>query len=175
MSKNTGKMFETQFQKSVPEYCLLHRIKDSAQAFKQSDLAKFTRDNPCDFFMFDDQSQKLYCLELKTTKYRSISFDDISLDKSQDKMIKKHQIESLLKFAKFKNVEAGLILNFRDEDNGEETTYYIDIEKFDRMTKLIGKHSCNISDLKIAGAIEIHGVKKRVNYIWDIDGFLKRQ
>ena len=104
-----------------------------------------------------------------------MSFDDISQKDSQGKMIKKHQIESLLKFSRFSNVHAGLLLNFRDEDNDEESTYYIDIQKFYRMTQLVGKQSCNVSDLKIAGAIEITGVKKRVNYLWDIDEFLKRE
>lgn len=175
MSKNAGKVFEEQFQKSVPVYCLLHRIKDSAQSFVKSDLARFTRDNPCDFLMFDNDARKLYCLELKSTKYKSMSFDDVSQKDSQGKMIKKHQIESLLKFSRFSNVHAGLLLNFRDEDNDEESTYYIDIQKFYRMAQLVGKQSCNVSDLKIAGAIEITGVKKRVNYLWDIDKFLKRE
>ena len=39
---NEGKKFEQIFKKSAPDYCLTIRLNDSAQAFKKSDLAKFT-------------------------------------------------------------------------------------------------------------------------------------
>ena len=123
MADNSGKKFEKQFRLSVPDYCLLQRLNDPPQSFTQSKSTKFSIKNPCDFFMFDSISHILYCLELKTTKYRSMSFEDIKSDEKQNKMIHKHQILSLLDFSNFENVTAGFILNFRDEKSGVERTY----------------------------------------------------
>ena len=36
MSKNSGKVFEDDFRKSVPDYCFLHRLKDTAQSYNKS-------------------------------------------------------------------------------------------------------------------------------------------
>ena len=173
MSKNSGKIFEDQFKKSVPDYCLLQRLNDSPQAFSKSNLTRFTCKTPCDFFMLDDISGLLYCLELKSTKNTSMTFDDIMVEEEQDKMIHRHQIMGLASFAKNKHVVAGFLFNFRDEKNGEERTYFQDIKSFIDMTFAIGKKSFNESDLKKSYAIQIVGTKKKVHYIWDIDGFLK--
>ena len=172
MVKNSGKNFEQQFKISVPEYCLLHRLKDSAQSFNQSNLTRFSWDNPCDFFLFDSISHILYCLELKTTKNKYMTFEDIDSDEKQTKMIHKHQILSLLNFAKFENVMAGFIFNFRDEVHNMERTYFQDIESFDKMCKSINKTSFNEMDLILNCAVKIHGTKNRVKYVWNIDEFL---
>lgn len=172
MAKNSGKVFEQQFKISVPSYCLLHRLRDSAQSFNQSNLTRFTWDNPCDFFLFDSVSHILYCLELKTTKYKYMTFEDIDSDEPQNKMIHKHQILSLLEFAKFENVMAGFIFNFRDEEHNMERTYFQDVVSFNKMCKAINKSSFNEMDLILNGAIKINGAKKRVKYVWNIDEFL---
>lgn len=174
MAINSGKRFEHQFKLSVPDYCLLQRLKDTAQSYNNSKGTKFTWDNPCDFFMFDSISHILYCLELKTTKYKSMSFEDIYSDNEQNKMIHKHQILSLLDFSNFENVTAGFIFNFRDEDKEIERTYFQNIKDFDSMCKKIDKASFNEIDLIMNGnAIKITGTKKRVNYQWNLDEFLK--
>ena len=170
--KNPGKQFEDDFKKSIPDYCLAERLKDSAQSFNQSKLTKFTWNNPCDFLCFDSIGRILYCLELKSTKSKYITFDDINKPKSQDKMIKKHQIESLQKFSLFDNVVSGFILNFRDEEHDMERTYFLDIKSFDMMRNKIRKFSFNELDLLTNNAVKIVGQKKRVHYNWDIDGFL---
>lgn len=172
MAKNSGKSFEQQFKVSVPDYCLLHRLRDSAQSFNQSNLTRFSWDNPCDFFLFDSISHILYCLELKTTKNKYMTFEDIESDEKQNKMIHKHQILSLLDFAKFENVVAGFIFNFRDEVHDMERTYFQDVESFVKMCKSIHKSSFNEMDLILNGAVKIHGTKKRVKYVWNIDEFL---
>lgn len=171
---SAGKKFEKQFKNSIPDYCLKHRLRDSAQSFNQSNLTKFSWDNPCDFFMFDSIAHILYCLELKSTKNKFITFEDIDSDEKQNKMIHKHQIVSLLDFSKFENVISGFILNFRDEEHDMERTYFIDVKDFNTMCKKIKKSSCNEIDLIMHGAIKISGIKKRVNYTWNIDEFLKR-
>lgn len=173
--QSAGKHFENQFKASVPDYCLLHRLRDSAQSFNQSNLTRFSWDNPCDFFMFDSMAHILYCLELKTTKQKYMSYEDIYSDEKQSKMIHKHQITSLRDFSKFENVTAGFIFNFRDEVHDMERTYFQDIQSFLNMCRKINKQSFNEMDLILNGAIKIDGTKKRVNYKWDIDKFLKGQ
>ena len=89
-------------------------------------------------------------------------------------MIHKHQILSLLDFSKFENVTAGFILNFRDEKSGVERTYFQNITDFSSMCQKINKVSFNEIDLIMNGnAIKISGIKKRVNYQWNLDEFLK--
>lgn len=173
MAKNSGKYFEQQFKMSVPDYCLLHRLRDSAQSFNQSNLTQFSWDNPCDFLLFDSISHILYCLELKSTKNKYMTFEDIESDEKQHKMIRKHQILSLFDFSKFENVIAGFIFNFRDEVHNMERTYFQDVESFIRMCKSIGKSSFNEIDLVMHRAVKIHEIKKRVKYYWNVDEFLK--
>lgn len=173
MTKNYGKVFEQQFKISVPDYCLLHRLRDSAQSFNQSNLTRFTWDNPCDFMLFDSIARILYCLELKTTKNKYMTFEDIDSETQRIKMIHKHQILSLLEFSKFDNVMAGFIFNFRDEVHNMERTYFQDVISFLKMCKSINKSSFNEIDLVLNGAIKINGIKQRVKYTWNIDEFLK--
>ena len=114
---NVGKVFENQFKKYIPEYCVLQRLNDSPQGFIQSKLTEFTPKTPCDFIMFDTYNRELWCLELKSTKQKYISFEDINSNKEQNKMIHKHQILGLKKFGNYKHVNSGFLFNFRDEVN----------------------------------------------------------
>lgn len=175
MAKNTGKVFERQFEKSVPDYCLTHRLKDTAQSYNKSSNTRFTWQQPCDYFLFDTIKRLFYCLELKSTKSKSMTFEDIDLEKQQSKMIHKHQILALDDFSKYDNVIAGFMFNFRDEKNNVERTYFQNIKMFMKMYNDINKKSFNEMDLILNGAIKIKGDKKRVHYIWNIDEFLKAQ
>lgn len=173
MVKNKGKVFESDFKSSVPSYCLVHRLKDTAQSYNKSEETSFTWDNPCDFFLYDGESHLFYAIECKSTKYKSMSFQIDKKDKS-NKMIKKHQIDSLTDFSEYNGVIAGLFLNFRDEENNCERCYFQNIKDFNNMIKKINKKSFNELDLLVDGnAIRIDGKKKRVYYSWDIDSFLK--
>lgn len=173
--QNVGKVFEQQFRKSVPDYCLLQRLADPPQSFEKSNLYRFSLKNPCDFFMFDSKNHILYCLELKTTKAKSISFEKIDEENKNSKMIHKHQILSLIDFSKYENVTAGFLFNFRDELHNMERTYFQNIEMFMKMYNKINKSSFNEIDLILNGAVKIEGTKKRKNYVWDIENFLKSQ
>ena len=171
--KNAGKVFEEQFKKPVPEYCMIHRLKDTAQSYNNSLETKFAWNNPCDFFIFNSLTRFFYCLELKSTKYKSMNFQIDENDNSK-KMIKYHQRKSLREFAKFNGVYAGFLFNFRNEDNGTERTYFQKISDFERMIASIPKKSFDEMDLLLHHAIKVNGTKKRINYIWDIDGLLKK-
>ena len=169
--KNAGKIFERDFSSSIPKYCLLIRIPDPPQAFEQNSNTKFSRKNVCDYYCYQSQSQIFYALELKSTKAKSMPYEDINLDNPPKKMIHKHQISGLLNYSKYDNVIAGFVLNFRDEVNGTERTYFQNIKDFDLMCKKINKQSFNEIDLLMNGAVKINGEKKRIHYRWNLDEF----
>ena len=169
--KNAGKIFEADFKKSVPDYCLLIRIPDPPQAFTQNAGTKFSRKNICDYYCFQSKSQIFYALELKSTKNRYITFEDITLDEPSKKMIHKHQILGLRNYVQYENVIAGFIFNFRDEEENIERTYFQNIIDFESMCNRINKFSFNELDLVINGGIKISGEKKRIHYRWNLDLF----
>lgn len=171
--QNQGKKFENAFKNSIPEgNYMVHRLHDPPQAFNQSDALRFSWKNPCDYFVFDDKNQILYTLELKSTKQKSMSFEDISIkEKQPSKMIHKHQILSLIEFGKYANIISGFIFNFRDEEQGIERTYFQSIGDFMKMYYSLNKKSFNEIDLiQSGGYLKVVGTKKRVNYTWDIEG-----
>lgn len=168
---NSGKLFENQFRKSIPDYCFIYRLKDSAQSFTNNSNTSFAWNNPCDFFIFDSNKHLFYAIECKSTKFKSMSVQ-MNKDEKSSKMIKYHQIKSLTEMAEYSGLIAGLILNFRDEINDNERTYFIGINNFNRMMKEINKGSFNEMDIILYNAIKIEGVKKRVYYQWNIDKFL---
>lgn len=177
MSKhiNFGKRFEEDFKNSVPDYCYVHRLRDSAQSYNNSSNTKFAWDNECDFFLYDGKSHLFYGIECKTTKSKRMDFQ-IDKDDESSKMIKYHQIESLTNMSKYDGIIAGFFFNFRHfegQDNAFENTYFQNITDFNKMIKKIGKKSFNEMDIILNGAIKVHGQKKRVRYRWDIESFLK--
>lgn len=170
--KNPGKKFEDVFKKSInKEKHLLLRIPDPPQSFIKSEYSKFSNENPCDFVLFDTDTKLMCLLELKTTKYKSMNFQ-IDKEDKQQKMIKYHQINSLTNFSHYDGVVAGFIFNFRDEDKKLERTYFQRVVDFNNMINNLDKKSFNEMDLFLNNAIKIHGIKKRVNYKWDIEGLL---
>lgn len=171
--QNQGKKFENAFKNSIPEGSyMVHRLHDPPQAFNQSDALRFSWKNPCDYFVFDDKNQILYTLELKSTKQKSMSFEDINIkEKQPSKMIHKHQILSLIELGKYANIISGFIFNFRDEKQGIERTYFQSIGDFMKMYYSLNKKSFNEIDLiQSGGYLKVVGTKKRVNYTWDIEG-----
>lgn len=176
--KNVGKIFEDDFSSSVPEYCLKHRLRDSGQSFTNHSDTRFSWDNECDFFVFDDISSKLFAIECKTTQYKSMNYEDEEenkqnkkLKKKSTKLIKWHQIKSLNDFAVFSNVVPCFILNFRNKEDNTQRTYFLHIKDFMKMINSIDKKSFNEIDMILNGAIKINGTKKRTHYTWDIDEF----
>jgi recombination protein U len=172
---NSGKQFEDNFKKSVPDYCYCHRLKDSSQSFIDSGLSDFSRQNPCDFYLYDTKNRIFYAAELKSSKQKYISFENIDEEKPKQKMIRKNQILSLIEICKYNNIIAGFFFNFRDEEHGIERTYFQNIDMFMKMYRKIGKWSFNEIDLLLYSGIKINGDKLRVNYRWNLDEFLERQ
>lgn len=168
-SQFSGKKFESDFKSSIPDSILLIRLNDSPQVFAKSKLTSYTHKTPCDFIVFDCCNRILVPLELKTTKYKSISFEDVNCNDDQNKMVHKHQIVGLTNFSHYDNVVPGFLFNFRDEDRNCERTYYQRIEDFNNMISTIDKKSFNELDLLTSGnAIVVKGEIKKTHYRWDI-------
>lgn len=168
--KNKGKIFEEDFKKSVPKDCLCHRLKDNPLTYVKCKGAKFSTDNPCDFFVFDGKHGKLFALELKSTA--SLSFTVQSSNDESKKMIKYHQIKSLTELAEYTNLIAGFVFNFRDEVNGTEECYFMFINDFNIMMNEVDKKSCNKDDIIEHGAIPIEGELLRTHWRWNISELL---
>lgn len=169
---NSGKQFEKDFASSLPSYCYVHRLRDSAQSYNQNKQTSFTWDNECDFFIWDSNRRMFYAIECKSTKYKSLSVQ-LDKDDKSSKMIKLHQIESLTKISKYDSAIAGFCINFRDEKNDTERLYFINIIDFNKMMNEINKSSFNEMDIILYKGIKISGTKKRVHFSWNLDDFLK--
>lgn len=169
--KNSGKLFEDDIRKSFPKDCLVHRLRDTAQSYNNSSKTSFTWNNECDFFVFDTKNRIFYCLELKSTKFKTMNWQ-VSKEDLSSKMIKYHQIEALTTFANYSNVMAFFVFNFRDDTSGNQKTYFQNIKDFHRMIKEIKRKSFDEVHLIQYGARKLTGIKKRTRYSWDIKEIL---
>lgn len=176
MAKNVGKKFESIIKDDCPDYVKVTRIPDPPQSFTQRSDTSFSRKNPYDYEIFDSLHRIEYCLELKSTSQKYLSYHTCEQDEKEKKNanIQWHQIEGLTKASEFENVIAGFLCNFR-LDNGEQLLYFLHIKNFNRFRHDTNKRSINIMDIVLYGGIKIEGTKKRVNYHWDLSGFFKAQ
>lgn len=160
ISKNEGKTFEDDFKKSVPDTCWIYRLRDNASSFANGDKTRFTTSNICDFILFDDNTNTLSLIECKSTKSTSIPFT----------MIRENQLKGLLDAYKH-NIYAGIIVNFRNENND---TFFIPIHVFEYLKNTISKKSFNIKDLIQLNAIRVCSTKKRTHYKYNITDLIKK-
>ena len=171
---NSGKVFESDIKASIPSYCFYYRLPDPPQSFHQSSSLRFSWKNPCDAFIFNTKASKLICIELKSTKSKSISYELIDISEKQpNRMIHKHQIQALTDFGKYNNIISGFIFNFRDEAAFIERTYFQRINDFNFMIQELSKHSFNEFDLLKHNSLIIPGRKKKVHYAWDLEPLLQ--
>ena len=116
--------------------------------------------------MFNGFTSTFYTLELKSVSTNRISFERKRGDKG---VIHKYQLDSLLKFSKYKNVVSGFLLDFRESNN----TYFIDISQTLNMIDKINKKSFNENDLfDYCTPIKIEKYKLEVNYRYNLERFL---
>lgn len=145
---NSGKMFEQDFKKSVPEDVRYIRLKDDTSGFAGIS-------NPCDCILY--KMPLMYMLELKTHLGKSIPFGAIS----------RNQFEGLRKSCEYSGIVAGVVFNFRDL----EKTYFVDGSKVYQFFKE-GKRKSFPVDWCRDNGIEIHAKKKVTRYVYDIEKFL---
>lgn len=173
MAKNVGKKFESIVKDDCPDYVKVTRIPDPPHSFTQRSDTSFSRKNPYDYEIFDSLHRIQYCLELKSTSQKYLSYQT-SKEDDKNTNIQWHQIDGLTKASEFDNVIAGFLCNFR-LDNGEQLLYFLHIKDFNRFKKDTNKRSINIMDIVLYGGIKINGTKKRINYHWDLSGFFESQ
>lgn len=100
---NYGKMFETDFKKSLGNIYGL-RLKDGTASWNDSNTTRFQHYNPCDFIIH--HKGFLFLTELKTHKGKSIPF----------KCFREKQLIELDKIRSRQDEIALAIFNFRDFD-----------------------------------------------------------
>ena len=176
MAKNEGKNFESIIKSNAPSYFKMIRIPDPPQSFTQRSDTRFSKKNPYDYEAFDSMHRISYSLELKSTSQIYLTYHTCKEDEEQKKnaMIMWHQIEGLTKASEYDNCLSGFMFNFR-LDSGDQLLYFMNIKDFNRFRENTNKKSLNILDVSLNGGIKINGEKKRVNYRWDLDEFLKSQ
>lgn len=164
-----GKKLESSIEQCCSEQHVFYfRVRDvDPTAIKKG---KSVPKNKFDAILF--YKQNLFPIEMKSTKQKSISFDE--------KIIKSYQIKSLLEATEFDDVIPGFIFNFREPDN---KAFFIHIKDFVAYKNIaenqlehtykskINKSSIPIGICEEIG-IEIHNVKKQVNYRYYINKLL---
>lgn len=161
---NSGKQLEKDWKDSCEQDGVyFERHRDSSNSWGGGQ-AKFTAKNPYDSYMY--KYPNLICVELKSTKGTSFSFNE--------KIIKKHQINSLLRASEHEGVIAGFIFNFRERETKKgikpNTVYFVTIDSFVDFQNTSGKQSINEEDCKALGA-SISCKIKMVHYKYDINKF----
>ena len=162
--KNTGKKFEDDIKRSVPDYMMLYRLPDAAQSFGGGNKLRFSRKNPFDFLMWDSRNRTLFALEMKTVSGKSISFERKDGECGE---IHKHQIEGLNEWNQYDGIVCGFIIEFR----GTETTVFLKIADFNDLIEKITKKSFTMKDIEAHGIphIIIPQQKLRTRYRYDIE------
>lgn len=156
---NEGKKFEQNFKESVPKDVYYKRLPDSSVGFDiENSTQRFALKSPYDCFLYS--KGKLYCLELKSVKDGSISYEGSS------PKIKEHQIKELV-IANSYGCTAGFILNFRNTHN----TYFLPIAQFEFLKQGLGKKSFNEKDIAPISVL-LPYKKLKVNYRYDLSAML---
>lgn len=173
---NEGKIFEHQFKKSLEKQDFyVIRLVDAPSSFgKDSKMVRFSAKNPYDFIAY--HFPYLYCLELKSTKGKSLSFqtaEEYEIGANKTASIKYHQVKGLLEACRskanigdkpFRAIFPLFIFNFREVNE----TYAISISAFVKyMEENLTKKSINISTCREIGTL-ISQKLLRTNYEYDV-------
>jgi penicillin-binding protein-related factor A (putative recombinase) len=158
---NPGKLFEQDFQNSVPPYVYSYRLKDCPAWVSQCECpgggTRFTPKNDYDYAVFWDGN--LWALELKSTKAKSIRFD----------ALRENQLAGLMAAAG-KRVFAGVLVNFRTV----EETWFIPILNWTARQRTSSKKSIGIAEARELG-VQLHGEKKISRWRYDVASFLRER
>ena len=164
MAKNPGKKFEDNIKQSCNKKDIFfYRIKDVyipyhiPQKLRQQIKVPI---NEYDNFIFG--KGHLFPCELKSTGQKSFSFDE--------KIIKNHQINNLLKASQYEQIIPGFIFNFR---NYENKTYFIHINDFVDFKNKAERKSIPMDICEEFG-IEIENEIKKTNYFYYIEEFINK-
>lgn len=164
---NPGKVFEQNFKKSCErQEILCIRLNDSSTSFVMEKNARFTPQNPCDFIV--NYNGIMFPIECKSTEYNSFSIQ--RLPEEKNKMIKLHQINSLVQFSQYKKVFPCFIFNFRENKKRgtNDISYLLAINKFSDFLVDNDKKSINKLDIIQYGGIIIEQKRLVSNFRYDL-------
>lgn len=168
-SNNLGKKFEKNLKEAAKkEGIFFYRIADSTQSFGGGN-SSFTHDSLADAFVFYEGT--LFALELKSTKFKSVTVERDNTAENSHKMIKKNQIKNLIECQSYDNVEACFIFNFREQDGDvilNEHTYIMNINDFSNFLESTDKMSINEKDILEFGGLPIESIKKKKWFTYKI-------
>lgn len=154
---NSGKRFEENFKKSIPDDVFYYRLRDGTSAWDSQEKTKtrFQAKNICDCLLFDGKS--LFLLELKAHKGKSLPLS----------AIRENQIKGLLETSKYDNIIAGLVVNFTDI----QETYFMPINLAYKWFYNGLRKSIPINEFR-ENCIPIIAYKKRTNYYYLVGEFI---
>ena len=153
--KSSGKRFEENWKKSIPKDIFYYRLRDNSNTWSNGTKTRFATSNICDCLIFD--GEVLYALELKSTKGKSLPYNNI----------KDHQIKDLLWCSEFANVISGFVIEF---DSVNEC-YFIEISQFRKFKEQSDRKSLPIDYCRENG-LKIEIINKKVNRQFNIKKFL---
>ena len=152
---SSGKRFEHNWKNSIPKDVFYYRLRDGSSSWGGNENVRFQVQNICDSIMFD--GDYLYTLELKSTKGKSLPFNNI----------KKHQIDDLLWCSSYQNVIAGFVIEFSELSE----CYFVEINQFNAFYDKTNRKSLPLKFCQEKG-IKISAEKKKINSRFDIEKFL---
>lgn len=168
-----GKKFERMFKDSATKQGILCvRFNDSDMSYNLNKelRSRFTAKNPADFFIY--KYPYVFFLEMKSTKYKSMSFERDEYDSG---MIHLTQIQSLSNLVLYEPVRAGFVFNFRNENDDEvysEETFYMSIQNFNSFYCNTDKMSINKKDILSNGGFLIEARQRRKYYDYNVNMML---
>lgn len=145
---NVGKAFERTFTNSVPESVFILRLRDMGGKYKKLANVK----NICDYILY--RYPTLFLLELKTTKGKSMPFDNLKV----------HQVAGLYVANKRRGIKGGFVFNFRELNE----TYYLPADKVCEFVQEGSRKSFPIDWCKANGYL-IEQKKVRNSWKYGID------
>lgn len=154
--KNNGKRFEENWKNSISEEIFYYRLRDSSNTWSNGDKTRFTPSNICDCIIFDGEI--LFTLELKSTKGKSLPFNNI----------KEHQIKDLLWCSEFANIVSGFVIEYSDFDE----CYFIEISIFKKFFDKKERKSLPIDFCRKNG-IKIGVEKLKINRRFNVNKFIE--
>ena len=153
--KSTGKRFEENWKKSIPEDVFYYRLRDSNNTWANGNKTRFATSNICDCLIFDGET--LFTLELKSTKSKSLPYNNI----------KEHQIKDLLWCSEFANVISGFVIEF---DSINEC-YFVEIADFMAYKSKSNRKSLPIDYCRENG-LKIDIMNLKINRRFNVEKFL---
>jgi recombination protein U len=160
MTRPVGKIFEEDFQKSIPQDYYWYRLRDCPAGWTkdapegQEPLRRFTPRNGYDLFMY--AQGHLFTLELKTVKGARFPLSNMS-DLQETELAKAHAHDG---------VRSGLVVNYREL----ERTYFLPITAI-WQARIEGVKSINMDMAERLG-IFIPSKKKISRYTYDVQEFV---